>query len=260
MTNLPKCSVVGCDGSVSKAGFKLCLEHWRLENKNKSAVKPNKEQSNKTPEYISATELGELFDVSSQKINKIFSDLGWIKKTENGWEASEQGLKLKAQTKNGTGNKTYIKWPYGITKSGILKRALEEYVSLPSEQPQTTDLIDEFRGKFPGTIRTTDGHFVRSRAEALIDNWLYMQEIIHVYEKALPIEELLICDFFIPAGNVYIEFWGLENDPKYLKRKQRKLEIYEEHHFHLIELNDSHLNNLDDHLPKMLRRYGVVVD
>ena len=246
---------------VSKIGHELCRQHWGGKSKLLPQIDiKTDEQPKRLPDYLTATELGEVFNLSNRKINKILSDIGWIKSTDSGWIATEQGQKLKVQTESGIGKKTYIKWPSGITKSSVLKRAITEYLNPAIEQQQPMEVVDEFRGKFPGTIRTTDGHFVRSRAEAMIDNWLYMNEILHIYEKSLPIEELLISDFFIPAGNVYIEFWGLENDPKYLKRKERKLEIYKENNFNLIELKDVHLNNLDDHLPKMLRKFSVIVD
>ena len=48
-----------------------------------------------------------------------------------------------------------------------------------------------------------------SKAEMLIDNWLYMAEIVHAYERKLPIEEDVYCDFYIPKGKVYIEYWGM---------------------------------------------------
>ena len=104
-----------------------------------------------------------------------------------------------------------------------------------------------------------DGHWVRSKAEALIDNWLYMSEVVHAYERSLPVEEELYCDFYIPEGKVYIEYWGLEADPKYQARKQQKLEIYKKYGFNLIELNDDHVKNLDDHLPKLLLKFNVIV-
>ena len=91
----------------------------------------------------------------------------------------------------------------------------------------------------------------------LIDNWLYMAEIVHAYERRLPIEEEVYCDFYIPTGKVYIEFWGLENDPKYAERKRVKKAIYEKYNFKLIELTDEEVFNLDDVLPKMLLKFGV---
>ena len=66
--------------------------------------------------------------------------------------------------------------------------------------------------------------------------------------------------FRSPAGKVYIEYWGLENDPKYKERKDRKKEIYKKYDFNLIELNDEHIKNLDDYLPKMLLKFNVPVD
>ena len=98
---------------------------------------------------------------------------------------------------------------------------------------------------------------VRSKAEMLIDNWLYMAEIVHAYERKLPIEEEVYCDFYIPTGKIYIEFWGLENDPKYAARKETKKAIYKKYDFKLIELTDEEVFNLDDILPKMLLKYGV---
>ncbi|MDZ4212516.1 MAG: hypothetical protein U1C59_12470, partial [Methylotenera sp.] len=114
--------------------------------------------------------------------------------------------------------------------------------------------------KFKPTHRAMDGHWVRSKAEGLIDNWLYMLGIVHAYERLLPVEEELYCDFYVPAGKVYIEFWGLENDPKYRERKEKKKQIYKKYGFNLIELNDEHIQNLDDYLPKMLLKFNVIVD
>ena len=94
----------------------------------------------------------------------------------------------------------------------------------------------------------------------LIDNWLYMSGIAHAYERQLPVEEDAICDFYIPEGKVYIEYWGIENDARYTARKKAKLEIYKKHGLNLIELTDDHIKNLDDHLPKMLLKHNIVVN
>ena len=124
---------------------------------------------------------------------------------------------------------------------------------------ETEKSIEElsFREKFEAKHRSADGHFVRSKAEMLIDNWLYMAEIVHAYERKLPIEEDVYSDFYIPTGKVYVEYWGYENDQKYLARKQKKIEIYKKYGFNLIELNDKEVQNLDDFLPRLLLKYGV---
>jgi hypothetical protein len=68
-----------------------------------------------------------------------------------------------------------------------------------------------------------------------------------------------LSDFYLPDGKVYIEFWGLENDQKYLDRKKKKIEFYKKNDIPLIELNDNDILNLDDHLPKKLKPYGIKV-
>ena len=112
-----------------------------------------------------------------------------------------------------------------------------------------------FRTKFEATFRTEDGHMVRSKAEQIIDNWLYHKGIVHAYERRVPIEEEVYCDFFIPLGQkVWIEFWGLEKE-KYLKRKELKRKFYEQNKKNLIELTDNDIENLDDVMPRKLRPY-----
>jgi len=124
---------------------------------------------------------------------------------------------------------------------------------------QKNTSTNKFREKFVANHRTTDGHMVRSKAEILIDNWLYASGIVHAYERKLPIEEEVYCDFYIPTKNIYIEYWGLENNPKYAKRKAIKKNIYKKYDFNLIELTDDDIFNLDDVLPKMLLEYGVKI-
>ena len=84
-----------------------------------------------------------------------------------------------------------------------------------------------------------------------------MAEIIHACERKLPIEEDAYSDFYIPTGKVYIEYWGYENDSKYLARKQRKIELYNQYGFNLIELQDKEVQNLDDVLPRLLLKHGI---
>ena len=129
--------------------------------------------------------------------------------------------------------------------------------SSPEVKSESEQSIVGFREKFEAKHRSADGHYVRSRAEMLIDNWLYMSEIVHAYERKLPVEEEVYCDFYLPVGKVYIEFWGLENDPRYVARKQDKIKIYEKYGFNLIELGDEDIQNLDDILPKKLLKFGI---
>lgn len=92
-----------------------------------------------------------------------------------------------------------------------------------------------------------------------IDNWLYMNMVIHAFEKRVPIADEILSDFYLPEGKVYIEYWGMENDPKYSARKEIKKSIYLREQIPLIELEDEHLRNLDDHLPRLLLKHKISV-
>lgn len=215
-------------------------------------------------ELVSSTKIGKEFGISANKLNYLFSELGWVNKSLKGWVATEQGLKQGAvQSEDSRSGVPYVRWPETITKSKLLLGSVNDITGsndqplVPPDTPKASPNSMEFREKFEAKHRTTDGHFVRSKAEMLIDNWLYMAEIVHAYERKLPIEENVYCDFYIPTGKVYIEYWGYDNDPKYLARKEKKLAVYEKYGFKLIQLDDTDVQNLDDILPRLLLKFGV---
>lgn len=216
-----------------------------------------------TETLITATTLGKSFELPAQKLNFILSEIGWAQKggLSKGWIATEQGLKIGAvqdeDTKSGV---PFIRWPESLTSNKTLVSTIADIKGDPVVEIKSTTTLSEtseFRDKFPAKHRATDGHFTRSKAEMLIDNWLYMFEIVHAYERKLPIEEDVYSAFYIPTGKVYIEYWGYENDSKYLHRKRIKQGIYKKYGFNLIELEDKDVQNLDNILPRMLLKFGV---
>ncbi|MCP4552836.1 MAG: glycerol kinase [Bacteroidetes bacterium] len=210
---------------------------------------------------ITATAIGRVFELSANKINFILSELGWLNKGLKGWVLTEQGKKQGgSQAEDKKSGIPYIRWPESITSTKSLKETIDHVKGTGSKSTSNNQSQHEevgFRDKFEAKHRSADGHFVRSKAEMLIDNWLYMAEIVHAYERKLPIEEDVYSDFYIPTGKVYIEYWGYENDQKYLARKQKKIALYKKYGFNLIELQDKEVQNLDDILPRLLLKYGV---
>lgn len=98
-------------------------------------------------------------------------------------------------------------------------------------------------------MRTLDGHYVKSNPEAIIDDILYEQRIVHCYEKRVPInvdEKTIMCDWFIPVTDmrhgIYIEYWGQTNK-EYLENKERKRKQYKEHDIPLIEIEKDDYND-----------------
>ncbi|HIK08578.1 MAG TPA: hypothetical protein IGS40_28575 [Trichormus sp. M33_DOE_039] len=264
------CSITGCKQSVSKPGHTLCYEHWKANKLkvNKVINFPPVAKVTSPPPLsadvlLSATKISERLGLSKKAINPILAELGLLDKVQNGWFATRLGLSFGAVQKyDEQKNNSYVLWSEEILNNQIFIDTFRR-VSAQDTEPNASDDKNklEFREKFhAGNYRTTDGHWVRSKAELAIDNWLYMAGLVHAYERKLPIEEEVYCDFYMPSGRVYIEYWGYEDNPEYLYRKREKQHIYQKYEFNLIELTDEHIKNLDDHLPTMLRGFGIVVN
>ena len=228
-------------------------------------IAPYKYNKNKFQELMNATAVGKHFNVSSQRMNLIFAEIGWTEKAIKGWNLTSLGRKTGgSQFEHGSGG-MYVLWPKEILENKALLQALslKDAGDTNNKFEDPGKKTNDFRTKFPASLRTRDGHMVRSRAEVIIDNALYDYGLAHAYERKLPVEEDVYSDFYIPAKHggkaVYIEFWGMENDPNYQARKKLKQEIYAKYDLNLIELSDKHIVYLDDHLPRMLLKYGIRV-
>ncbi|MEA2712011.1 MAG: hypothetical protein QOF78_4612 [Phycisphaerales bacterium] len=290
------CQVDGCTKTVSKAGHPFCRDHWKAERDGTvkqctacqrwhenagplcracgepsarspvgSAADDDESPDSDPRGLLSSTRIGKHFGLSNIKTNLILAELGWIEKYANGWAPTERGTALGANVKSGK-NAPFVVWPESILKNIALRDSVTEQSAEVESSPAVSarpsappaDKYADCRPPFPATLRTQDGHMVRSRAEVLIDNWLYMQGIVHAYERRLPIEENCLCDFYLPAGKgVYIEYWGRDFDPKYRERKAVKQAIYAKYKLRLIELGDAEIERLDDVLPRMLLRFGI---
>ena len=222
-------------------------------------------------DMLTASKLGKALDLPGSRVNLILAELGWIEKFTEGWKVTRQGEKQGGQTQTfkqqGKGI-PYAVWPGKLIRNYVFLAAVNEIgrdapketaevregpLLSSSEKPQVADL----RTRFPAKYRAADGHYVRSRAELSIDNWLYMHAIVHAYERKLPVEEDAYCDFYLPQSKVYIEYWGMEKDPAYAQRKKEKQAIYTRHGLNLVELADAELENLDDNIVRLLLPFGV---
>jgi phage antirepressor YoqD-like protein len=211
---------------------------------------------------LNASKIGEHFNISSQKINLYLSELGWIEKDKGGWVTTNSGKKNGANQLEAMNGKPYVVWSNEILSNKHLIREIqgatgdEEYQKVTKSESNS----DDFRKKFPANLRTPDGHYVRSRAEILIDDFLYKNGIVHAYERRVNIDEEMYCDFYIPTQKLYIEFWGLEENEQYAERKNKKLELYAKYNLKLIEVNNSDIENLDENLASKLRKHNIIVD
>lgn len=147
-----------------------------------------------------------------------------------------------------------------ITGQALLETlGLVYKVESSANEDNERTIESDFRKKYEAQFLCTDGHYVRSLSEQTIDNWLYNHNILHSYEKKLPIKENVYTDFYIKEIDCYIEFWGLDDDPIYVKRKNIKRRIYKENNYRLIEFNFEELKQLDDIFPIKLLHFGLKV-
>lgn len=232
------------------------------------------------PTRLNATQIALALGITSKLVNQALVELGYMAKApKGGYVLQKEAFGEQCSAKGAEGSVPYVRWNELILKNKVFLRTINELSSNPVEQ--TTVIQDSLvqpevksvevkavekpafkfdRGTFKAEFRTTDGHFVRSKAEVVIDNWMYANGIVHAYERRLPIEEEAYCDFFIPGKNIYIEFWGLEDQPKYLERKKKKIQIYKDNGLKLVELNEDDIKNIDDTLPLKLLKHGLQVN
>ena len=234
-------------------------------------------------ERLSATKLAEHFSstrnkVSAQKMNKIIEEIGWSRSfSGGGYEPTKQGLRkdvLRLESQKGT---PYCSYPPGIIHDIALISRFADIspasagfsnvspIQTQSSQGNSGDCVCycgkcSLLGKSQ-KYKTRDGHFVRSRGEVMIDNYLYTSRVAHAYELDLILtdSERMVPDFTVltPNGNVYIEFWGLEGQSDYDKNTEKKKRLYEKYDLSLINVRPDDLDNLDSILSQKLAQYGV---
>lgn len=112
----------------------------------------------------------------------------------------------------------------------------------------------DFRLKWRADDRCEDGHYVRSKNEMLVDNWLYYHEVCHAYEKSVfsKVSQQAYCsNFFLPQYKLFIEIWGM-TDVQYEARKQRKIAFYQQNEYDLLQILGGGVKNLDDILSRAI--------
>lgn len=208
----------------------------------------------------SATQLGEKLHLNAKRMNQLLSELGWISKSEEGWILTEAGIRAGGQQRaDKASQNTFVVWHDVVLRNKRLTQSVVEFLGQEAESHTTDKSYSSFRQKFEAKHRTLDGHYVRSKGELLIDNWLYLAGVVHAYERQLPIEQDVVSDFYLPGGKVYLQFWGGDAGEMPQTERDKVRVVYEQHSFNLIEVEPSELDKLDEVLPKRLRQFGIQV-
>lgn len=149
------------------------------------------------------------------------------------------------------GTNIRIEWAVAIYEHGDWEKSTN--MLAPNYITSQIGVVDP-RRKYPTEYRCDSGVYVRSLSELCIANWLYSNNIAFDYERAVMFGDVTAhCDFYLPKQDVYIEFWGMVNDEKYIQYKQWKELLYAENGYKLVSLYPNDLKNLRDQFFKKLR-------
>lgn len=194
----------------------------------------------------------------ARQINRALAELGLQRHSIIGWELTERGKALGGlQEESQNSGAFYVTWPHEIIDNPVIHRELTRQ----SDQGHPAASTDEDEPDLfaAGTVRCIgiDGHSLESPLETRVCDWLYLAQLAHAYQRALPTEELLMADFYIPEGNVYIDCWE-ENIPALaLSAKLHKRDLYQTLKLRHIEINAADIERLDEVLGRGLLAFGI---
>jgi hypothetical protein len=199
-----------------------------------------------------------------RQINRALAELGLQLHSILGWELTALGKSLGGQQEESDNTGAYyVTWPHEIVDHPVVHRELslqsnhkQEADPAQSEAPES-DLFASEENPEPVVLRGVDGHILTSTLELRVCNWLYMAQLVHAHQRALPTQELVCADFYVPTGNVYIDCWDADVAANKLSGKLLKRELYKEHGLRHIEINEADIERLDEVLGRGLHAFGI---
>ena len=197
----------------------------------------------------------------ARHINRALAELGMQQHSTLGWELTRLGKSLGGvQEESGSSGAFYVTWPHEIVDNPVVHRELTlQSGQVPSRRLQADAEPDLFGDSTaaPQACRGVDGHCLQSTLQTSVCNWLYLAQLAHAYRRALPTEELVYADFYVPIGGVYIDCWEEELKAGAMSAQFRKREIYRELNVLYLEINAADEDRLDEVLGRGLLGLGV---
>ncbi|MCI9407656.1 MAG: hypothetical protein HFK06_04800 [Clostridia bacterium] len=113
-----------------------------------------------------------------------------------------------------------------------------------------TEILDDYGNL---KYKCADGRKVRSRAEAMISDWLFNNKIRSVYEETIYYdgEKTLHPDFYLPDYGLYIEYNELKNK-SYLESKEYVKNIYNKIGLKVFVMTEKELQDISACLKPLL--------
>jgi len=210
---------------------------------------------------LSAPSLSRDFPgLHAQQVNRALAEIGLQRRTVLGWELTELGHAFGGQQEESrNSNALYVTWPHEFVDHPVIRRELSQLSGQPGGTQAAegdADLFDNAAACSRGNAGI-DGHELRSPLQTRVCDWLYVAQLAHAVRRALPVEELVYSDFYLPRGSVYIDCWEEHASASELSGRLRKRELYRLHELRHIELNERDSQQLDEVLGKGLLAFGI---
>lgn len=198
---------------------------------------------------LSATQLGQKWELPARLVNFVLAERGLIKKYLHGWLLTEKGEDLGGQQHEAEQSGIpYVTWPESL----LQENWVEDYLN----QLHAKDF------QFP--VRSLDGHIVDSAIQLRIDNWLYLAAVPHAHSYKIEVEDKkLVADFYLPHQALCIECWGDVSEKNSAAQSilddLEKQKQYREYPIAFIEVKDESMTQLDERLARELFKRGMAV-
>jgi len=219
-------------------------------------------QALESNQRVTASALCRYFpQLHPRQVNRALAELGLQHHTLMGWELTELGRTLGgAQEESSSSGAFYVTWPPDIVDNPVIQRELRLQsdqihpgAALEGTEPDLFAAGDTAVDPLQGV----DGHRLQTTLQARVCNWLYLAQLAHAHRRALPTEEPLSADFYVPLGSVYIDCWESDVPAEELSQRLRKREVYRDLNLRNLEINDADADRLDEVLGRGLLTFGI---
>ena len=194
----------------------------------------------------------------ARQINRALAELGLQRHSIIGWELTDRGKALGGQQEEGQNSGAfYVTWPHELIDDPVIHRELTRQSDQGLPSVNTDDTEPDLFAATAASCVGIDGHSLGSPLETSVCDWLYLAQLAHAYHRALPVEEQVLADFYVPEGNVYIDCWEEDIPALALSAKLHKRELYQTLKLRNIEVNAADIERLDEVLGRRLLAFGV---
>ena len=197
----------------------------------------------------------------ARQINRALAELGLQHHSILGWELTPLGKTLGGQQEESNNSGAfYVTWPHEIIDNPVIHRELTRQSDQIQPEPAVTELEPDLfapSGEESFSCTGVDGHNLQTPLQTRVCNWLYLAQLAHAFQRALPTEELVFADFYVPVGNVYIDCWETDIPAHELSAKLHKRELYRDLNLRYLEINAADVERLDEVLGRGLLSFGI---